>query len=102
MQEAEGRTNSDSRSRSRGSDVEKRKFTKNQNLKNDFGAMHIFKKKQIPEKNADLPQDDEYTLGNNEIPNLENILDSRYERDFEQKFMQNKHNFEQVDQLLEE
>ena len=47
-----------------------------------------------------MPQDDEYTLGNNEIPNLENILDSRYERDFEQKFMQNKHNFEQVDQLL--
>ena len=97
MQEAGGRTNSDSRSRSRGSDVEKHKFTKNQNLKNDFGAMHIFKKKQLHDQNADLPPDDEYTLGNNEIPSLENILDSKYERDFEQKFMQNKHNFEQVD-----
>ena len=40
---------------------------------------------------------DEYTLGKND--KLE-ILDSKYERDFDEKFLQNKHNFQQVNEIF--
>lgn len=48
---------------------------------------------------------DEYTLGKKvDLRSDEKQfvpLDSVYERDFDQKFLMNKHNFEQVNQMLE-